>query len=353
MVVPACLRRRLTAAAVVAGLGLAAATSAIAAEPVDVELILAVDVSLSMSPMELEIQRKGYAAALTHARVLQAIREGVYGKIAVTYVEWAGQTSQHVVVPWTVIASAADAQAFVDKLSANPPNSARRTSISSACSLPAICLPRAAFAALKRVVDVSGDGANNQGPSVAEIRDEIVAQGITINGLPLMTQGTMPSVFDIDDLDLYYTNCVIGGPAAFMIPVNDWSQFPEAVRRKLVLELAAVPPESTHAPVDPDRRRPGLRLPEGREDVARPQLDVGHAVSGACFCLSPCREKARVPPFRPPATACGRRAPAAVSGRRVRGSISRNARPTRSRRRPPPRPPASTTGSANAWRGRA
>ena len=258
MVVPAFLRWGLTAAVVVAGFGLAAVTPTLAAERVDVELILAVDVSLSMSPMELEIQRKGYAAALTHDHVIQAIKEGVYGKIAVTYVEWAGQTSQHVVVPWTVIASAADAQAFVDKLTANPPNSARRTSISSALQFAGDLFAESSFRGLKRVVDVSGDGANNQGPAVAEIRDEIVAQGITINGLPLMTQGSMPSVFDIDDLDIYYTNCVIGGPGAFMIPVNDWSQFPEAVRRKLVQELAAVPPaESLAAPViriaaDPD-----------------------------------------------------------------------------------------------------
>jgi uncharacterized protein DUF1194 len=245
MVVPAFPRRGLTAAAVVAGLGLAAVTPALAAEPVDVELILAVDVSLSMSPMELEIQRKGYAAALTDEAVIQAIRDGVYGKIAVTYVEWAGQTSQHIVVPWTAISSGRDAQAFVEKLTANPPSSARRTSISSALQFAGDLFAESSFRGLKRVVDVSGDGANNQGPAVAEIRDEIVAQGITINGLPLMTQSTMPSVFDIDDLDTYYTNCVIGGPAAFMIPVNDWSQFPEAVRRKLVLELAAAPPAET------------------------------------------------------------------------------------------------------------
>jgi hypothetical protein len=245
MVVPAFPRRGLIAAAVVAGLGLAAATQGLAAEPVDVELILAVDVSLSMSPMELEIQRKGYAAALTNDGVIQAIRDGTYGKIAVTYVEWAGQTSQHIVVPWTVIASAADAQAFVEKLTANPPNSARRTSISSALQFAGDLFAESSFRGSKRVVDVSGDGANNQGPAVAEIRDGVVAQGITINGLPLMTQSTMPSVFDIDDLDIYYTNCVIGGPGAFMIPVNDWSQFPEAVRRKLVLELAAAPPAET------------------------------------------------------------------------------------------------------------
>jgi hypothetical protein len=242
MVVSAFLQQALTAAAVVAGLGFAAATPALAAEPVDVELILAVDVSLSMSPVELEIQRRGYAAALTHDRVIQAIRDGVHGKIAVTYVEWAGQTSQHVVVPWTAIASAADAQAFVDKLTANPPNSARRTSISGALQFAGDLFAESSFRGMKRVVDVSGDGANNQGPSVAEIRDEIVAQGITINGLPLMTKGSMPSVFDIDDLDVYYANCVIGGPAAFMIPVNEWSQFPEAERTSApVVKVAADP----------------------------------------------------------------------------------------------------------------
>jgi Protein of unknown function (DUF1194) len=249
MVVPALLRRGLIFAGI-AVLGLAASRPALALEPVDVELILAVDVSLSMSPDELEIQRKGYVAALTHERVIEAIKDGVHGRIAVTYVEWAGQTSQHVIVPWTLISSAEEAQAFVEKLSANPPNSARRTSISSALQFAGDLFAESSFRGLKRVVDVSGDGANNQGVPVVEARDEIVAQGITINGLPLMTRGIAPSVFDIDDLDVYYTNCVIGGPGAFMIPVNDWSQFPEAIRRKLVQELAATPPiEEERAPV--------------------------------------------------------------------------------------------------------
>ncbi|TIM69363.1 MAG: DUF1194 domain-containing protein, partial [Mesorhizobium sp.] len=94
---------------------------------VDVELVLAVDVSLSMSPAELEIQRRGYVAALTHDTVLQAIADGAYGKIAVTYVEWAGTTWQHIIVPWTVIANRADAERVVEQLSAHAPNSARRT----------------------------------------------------------------------------------------------------------------------------------------------------------------------------------------------------------------------------------
>lgn len=212
--------------------------TATAAEPVDVELVLAVDVSLSMSPMELKIQRDGYAAALTHDRVLQAIAAGVHGRIAVAYFEWAGTTSHHVVVPWTIIANREDAQRVVAKLSAQPPNSARRTSIAAALDFGADLFAESQFQGAKRVIDISGDGPNNQGEPVTGVRDAVVRQGITINGLPLMTTGGFSSVYDVTNLDQYYTDCVIGGPGAFMIPVNDWSQFPEAIRRKLVLELA-------------------------------------------------------------------------------------------------------------------
>jgi hypothetical protein len=211
---------------------------ALAQEVVDVELVLAVDVSLSMSPQELEIQRHGYAAALTDERVIQAIAEGAYGKIAVTYFEWAGITSQHLIVPWTVIASRADAERVAEQLGANPPNSARRTSISGALEFGADLFAESQFRGMKRVIDISGDGPNNQGAPIVLARDAVVAQGIVINGLPLMTGGGFTSVYDVKDLDKYYSNCVIGGPGSFMIPVNDWEQFPEAVRRKLVLELA-------------------------------------------------------------------------------------------------------------------
>ncbi|WP_244480819.1 DUF1194 domain-containing protein [Mesorhizobium sp. Root157] len=210
----------------------------VSAEPVDIELVLAVDVSLSMSPVELEIQRHGYAAALIHDSVLQAIADGVHGKIAVTYVEWAGVTSQQVVVPWTAIATRADAERVIAQLSAHPPNSARRTSISAGLEFGADLFAESSFEGVKRVIDVSGDGPNNQGAPVTVVRNRLVAQGITINGLPLMTNGGPALGYEVDNLDQYYTDCVIGGPGAFMIPVNDWSQFPEAVRRKLVLELA-------------------------------------------------------------------------------------------------------------------
>lgn len=212
-------------------------------EPVDVELVLAVDVSLSMSPQELDIQRDGYAAALVHDDVLKAIRQGAYGRIAVTYVEWAGDYMQRVVVPWTGISSREEAEAFVVQLKAAPPNSARRTSVSGALLFARDLFAESSFQGMKRVVDISGDGPNNQGSPVTEARDELVGMGIIINGLPLMTNGGMASGYDLTDLDVYYAECVVGGPGSFVIPVNDWSAFPEAVRRKLVLELAGpVPP---------------------------------------------------------------------------------------------------------------
>jgi hypothetical protein len=217
---------------------LSLAAPAQAAEPVDVELVLAVDVSLSMSPMELEIQRKGYASALTDDNVLKAIAQGAYGKIALTYFEWAGSSSHHVIVPWTTIASREDAEWIAARLSDSVPNSARRTSVSAALEFGADLFAESPFKGMKRVIGISGDGPNNQGGPVEAARDAVVKQGIVINGLPLMTSGGFNGGYDIRDLDRYYADCVIGGPGAFMIPVNDWSQFPEAVRRKLVLELA-------------------------------------------------------------------------------------------------------------------
>lgn len=228
----------------IAGLCVASSlcVAASAAEPVDVELVLAVDVSLSMSPTELAIQRDGYAAALTHDDVLSAIASGMHGRIAVAYFEWAGATSHHIIVPWTVIETRADAERVAAQLGAQVPNSARRTSISGALGFAVDLFAESGFAGMRRVIDISGDGPNNQGPPVTAARDAVVAQGIVINGLPLMTTGGLASTFDVGDLDRYYTDCVIGGPGAFMVPVNDWSQFREAVRRKLVLELAAAPP---------------------------------------------------------------------------------------------------------------
>lgn len=237
---------RVICGSALAALATAGAPSA-SAEPVDVELVLAVDVSLSMSPAELAIQRDGYAAALTDGRVLAAIADGPHGRIAVTYFEWAGNTMQRVVVPWMVIASREDAERVARQLSMLPPNSARRTSISGALEFSVDLFAESPFRGVKRVIDISGDGPNNQGAPVDITRDAVVARGIIINGLPLMTSGGYSGFYDVNDLDRYYTDCVIGGPGSFMIPVNEWSQFPEAIRRKLVLELAGTPHRAPEA----------------------------------------------------------------------------------------------------------
>lgn len=212
------------------------------ANEVDVELYLAVDVSRSMSPAELEIQRRGYAEALRSADVADAVASGLIGEIALTYVEWAGQFSQRVVVPWTRIRGADDLAAFAERIETHFDPSLRRTSISSALLHARASLRDNEFRGLRRVIDVSGDGPNNSGRPVVHARDAALAEGITINGLPLMTRDGLGQQWHLEDLDLYYRNCVIGGPGAFMIPVYDWTEFAGAVRRKLVLEIAGPAP---------------------------------------------------------------------------------------------------------------
>jgi len=221
---------------------LAASPSSGAPLEVDVELVLAVDVSRSMAPSELEIQRRGYADALTSPEVLGAIGDGMLGRIAITYVEWAGAGSQHVVVPWTLIESRAQAEAIARSLTADFSASMRRTSISGALDFGRQSIAANDFRGSRRVIDVSGDGPNNDGRPVLEARDRALAEGIVINGLPLMTQdGIGFRGQQVAHLDIYYRDCVIGGPGAFVVPVTDWSQFAGAVRRKIVLELAGPP----------------------------------------------------------------------------------------------------------------
>ncbi|WP_259992304.1 DUF1194 domain-containing protein [Sulfitobacter sp. S190] len=210
------------------------------AREVDLELVLAVDVSRSMSPAELELQRRGYAEALTSTAVAEAIEGGLLGRIALTYIEWAGSDSQRVIVPWTEVSSPEGARDVASRITAHYDDSLRRTSISSALRFAAQSIETNGFEGLRRVIDVSGDGPNNMGPPVRAARDEVVAQGITINGLPLMTQDALSEIWGIPDLDAFYAACVIGGPGAFVIPVTRWDAFPAAVTRKLVLEIAGL-----------------------------------------------------------------------------------------------------------------
>jgi hypothetical protein len=230
------------------GLGLAAlvhggGTFPAAAEtPVDVELVLAVDMSQSMDAGEHELQRAGYAAALAHPDVLRAIEGGIYGRVAITYVEWGGPLSQAVRVPWTLVEDAASAKAMSGAVAAQPIHTIHGTSISGALAFAAGLFEATGYQGLRRVIDVSGDGPNSSGEPVVPIRDAVLAEDLIINGLPIMLREPGLSPWSIPDLDIYYADCVIGGPGAFVLPVDDPAQLAEAIRQKLVLEIAGAPP---------------------------------------------------------------------------------------------------------------
>jgi hypothetical protein len=222
-----------------------AAAPAPAETEVDMELVLAVDVSRSMSPAELEIQRRGYAEALVSDEVLSAIAQGFTGRVALAYMEWAGSGSSRLVVDWTVIAGREDAERVAAALLAHTPSGLRRTSISGAIAHAAALFEDNGYTSFRQVIDVSGDGPNNHGAPVTGARDDALARGIVINGLPLMTRDAYGGMWHLEDLDAYYAACVTGGPGAFVIPVRDWEEFPAAVRRKLVLEIAGPPAPET------------------------------------------------------------------------------------------------------------
>ena len=205
---------------------------------VDLELVLMVDVSRSMTAAELELQRRGYAEALASDEVFRAVQTGLLQTIALTYVEWAG--TQEIVVDWRLIRSRQDLLDFAALLTLRFDPALRRTSISNALRFGARRIADNRFAGLRRVIDISGDGPNNLGPHVEVARDAVLAQGITINGLPLMTNDGSFSGFHLDNLDIYYRTCVTGGTGSFVIPVHDWPDFADAVRRKLVLEIAGL-----------------------------------------------------------------------------------------------------------------
>ncbi len=213
---------------------------------VDVELVLAVDVSGSMRPAELQIQRRGYVEAFRASVVHDAIAGGLIGAVAVTYVEWARGDLQRVIVPWTVIDGPSSANAFADRLAEAPLGNMRNTSIAGAIRYGINAIERNGYDGLRRVIDISGDGPNNQGGRVDVARDEALDAGIVVNGLPIMAEPWMGGLgFNISGLDVYYRACVIGGPGSFVLPVHDWDEFAEAVRRKIVLELAGRQPVAT------------------------------------------------------------------------------------------------------------
>lgn len=255
---------------------------------VDLELVLAVDVSQSMVYDEHELQKNGYVEAFRDDRVIRAITGGHEGKIAVAYLEWGGAFDPTPTIPWTIIDSAASARAFADRLSKEPVISEQRTSISNALLASTQLIQTNVIAAHRQVIDISGDGPNNTGPQVDEVRDAVVKQGIQINGLPILLNKPR-QYYDIDHLDRYYKDCVIGGEGAFMAPVYDLKQLASTIRKKLVMEIAGIEIDTGAAPVQfasaPPKRTPDakpgdlkrvqLKLPAGKFDCLAGENAVG------------------------------------------------------------------------------
>lgn len=213
--------------------------------PVDLELALGIDVSGSVDEEEAVLQRNGYIAAFRHPSILGAIKHGALGRIAVSYYEWAGFGHMKIIAPWTLIEDKNSADAFATMLTREQPETARRTAIAAAISFGARSFDANGFSGKRRVLDISGDGPNNWGDRVDTARDWAVARGVTINGLPIVND--RPSFFGrppMKDLDLYYRDCVIGGPGAFYVVAKDFKDFARAVLRKLILEIAGRAPSA-------------------------------------------------------------------------------------------------------------
>ena len=209
---------------------------------VDVELIIAVDVSYSMDLDELAVQREGYAQAIVSKEFLQALGSGPTNKISVTYFEWSASSDQKIIIPWRVIDGPEAADAVAYEIMNKPVRRGSRTSISGAILFAIPLFDEDPYQGLRRVIDISGDGPNNNGPPVTPTRDEALGRGIVINGLPIMVREPSYSTTDIDNLDWYYEDCVIGGPGSFMVPIKGRENFKEAIRTKLIREVAGQEP---------------------------------------------------------------------------------------------------------------
>ncbi len=208
--------------------------------PVDLELVLAVDVSSSMDKDEQKLQRDGYVAALRHPAILNALDNGVFGQIAITYFEWGGVQNRTTVLDWTLLKTRSDALKAAETLARTPIGRAPSTSISSALIAASQMIGENRYEGARKVIDISGDGPNNVGATVLAARQAVLAGGIEINGLPIMIKKR--SGFQIDDLDIYYRECVIGGPRAFVVPVYDRNRLAATILQKMVLEIANLAP---------------------------------------------------------------------------------------------------------------
>ena len=221
----------------------AIATPASAAEPVDLVLVLASDVSRSVDAAKFKLQRDGYVAAISNPRVIEAIQSGPHGRIAICFIEWSGVDAQKVVIYWMVIDGAKAAQDFASQLDEAQRSFADRTSISAGIDFAMAQLEHAPFESGRRTIDVSGDGTNNSGRNVTAARDEAIAQGVTINGLVILSE--QPLSWNADHtnppggLEAYYRNNVIGGPNSFVLVAENFNAFSQAILNKLVAEVAS------------------------------------------------------------------------------------------------------------------
>ena len=226
--------------------GLGAGAPARGAEAVDAAIVLAADVSRSIDDGEFDLQRRGYAAAIVSAKLMEAIRSGSHAAIALAYVEWAGEGEQKVVVDWTVLRAAADAEKFAAALAAAPRSFVGRTAIGTALDFAMGLFAEGGIAADRKVVDVSGDGTSNQGRAATEARDAAVKAGAVVNGLAIFNrraaaQGGYLALHTNPPggLAQYYRDNVIGGPDAFVLPIDDFGKFGDAMIRKLTAEIAS------------------------------------------------------------------------------------------------------------------
>jgi len=223
-------------------MGVLPPVAARAADDVDLLLVLAADVSRSINDSKFQLQRNGYAAAISDPRVLDAIRSGRNGRIGVTFVEWSGAGAQHVVIDWTEIGDAAAGKQFGDQLIELPRSFAGRTSISGGIEFALARLAAAPFHCVRRTIDVSGDGTNNDGRDVTALRDQAVAAGVTINGLVILSDNPLPwnpeHTNPPGGLDNYYRNNVVGGPGAFVMVAQNFNSFGQAIIAKMIAEVS-------------------------------------------------------------------------------------------------------------------
>lgn len=235
---------RLGIAVVALGFLGASAPVAPTAQQVDVALVIVTDVSYSVDENESRFQREGAIAAFRNPDVVKAIQSGSLGRIAVSYIDFSSYGAIKMLAGWHVIHDKASADAFADVLASKPRTLGVQTSISNGLETAERLLETSGYAASKRVIDVSGDGPNNDGHLVEPVRDAIVAKGIVINGLPIVTEADKFDVYYLPDLDKYYEGCVIGGPGSFIQVAHGFEDLARALRRKLLLEISQAAPPS-------------------------------------------------------------------------------------------------------------